>query len=271
MNAHQTQPIGVFDSGCGGLTVLRVLRARFPQEQFVYFADTAHLPYGDKSPEEIRNYTIGALQWLQDVAQVKLVVVACHTSSAVALEHIQNKFDVPLIGTIYPLINTLIGNPHYRNIGIIATAASAASRMHEKILYAHGFTGTIHSIGCPDLVPLIEAPVHNREALTTSVQKYLKLFHTESLDTLIYGCTHYPLIASLIKAMLPPTMQYVDPAYAIADAVASQCDTNQHDEKNGLQKLRFYCTGDPLVFARKIAAFLPLPHAQISVKKTELL
>ena len=189
-------PIGLFDSGSGGLTVLRLLQQQLPHENFVYFADTINLPYGTKTAEQITRYTHAALTWLQNEAQVKLIVVACHTSSALALEQTKDQFTIPIIGMIYPLIQTILDHAQHKKIGIIATPASAASRMHATILYQHGFAGQITSISCPDFVPLIEAPVHDEEALILAAQQYLTPFHAESLDTLIYGCTHYPLIAS---------------------------------------------------------------------------
>lgn len=257
-------PIGVFDSGCGGLTVLRVLQERFPHEDFVYYADTAHLPYGTKSPEQIQAYTHTALTWLQNIAQVKLIIVACHTSSALAIKLIQDQFYVPIIDMIDPLTQAILRNAQYKKIGIIATPASAASRMHEKHLYDHGFTGSITSISCPDFVPLIEAPAYDTTALTAAAQKYLTCFRTEELDTLVYGCTHYPLIASIIKPLLPATMQYVDPAYAVADAVAQMLQEHAcATQPKSLGTTRYYCTGDAELFAAKVNMIMENKNIEI--------
>jgi glutamate racemase len=249
-----TRPIGVFDSGCGGLTVLRVLQSYFPHENFVYYADTAHLPYGTKSPEEIHKYTYNALTWLQNVAQVKLIVVACHTSSAIALETVRSHFEIPIIGTIYPLVETIIKNNTYQKIGIIATPASAHSGMHRKVLYAHGFNGIVESIACPLFVPLIEAPTQNIASLTAAACEYLQPFYTQCLDTLVYGCTHYPLIAPIIKNVLPTHIQYIDPAYAIADAVVSVLHnvTFSHSHAASHGTTQYYCSGDKNIFSLKI-------------------
>jgi len=178
-------PIGVFDSGSGGLTVLRVLHQRFPHENFVYYADTANLPYGTKSPAEIVAFTRSAFTWLHNVAQVRMIIVACNTSSSLALDMIKNEFNIPIIGTIYPLVNVILANSNYKKIGILATPAAAQSTMHEKILKAHGFTGTIYTIACPDFVPLIEAPEGDTQKITAVAQRYLAPFYTEKLDTLI--------------------------------------------------------------------------------------
>jgi glutamate racemase len=251
------KPIGVFDSGSGGLTVLRVLQQRFQHEQFVYYADTANLPYGTKSPAEIITFTRNAFRWLQDVAHVKMIVVACNTSSSLALETIKHKFDIPIVGTIYPLVNQLLNNAKHKNIGIIATPASAQSKMHERILKAHGFKSQIEIIACPDFVPLIEAPERDTQKIISAARTYLEPFHTQQLDTLIYGCTHYPLIADIIESLLPPTMHYIDPSYAIADAVAALLDEKKLRTPQATASLtRYCCTRNPELFAHKVAQIM---------------
>lgn len=248
----QNAPIGVFDSGCGGLTVLRVLQKQFPLEQFVYYADTANLPYGTKTPEQIIAFTRTGLNWLQNIAQVKLIVVACHTSSTLALASIQKELAVPVIGTIYPLIKVILGKNYFNKVGILATPASAQSKMHEKILVAHGFTGTIHTIACLEFVPLIEATEQDVAKITAAAQKYLAPFYTESLDTLVYGCTHYPLIADIIEPLLPLNVQCIDPAYAIANAVEQLLDTQKiRTTHTTVESIKYHCTSDPEIFTRK--------------------
>ncbi len=249
---NSNAPIGVFDSGSGGLTVLRVLQKQFPHESFVYYADTANLPYGTKSPAEIIAFTRAACQWLHTVAQVKMIVVACNTSSALALDAIEDEFSVPLVGTIYPLIHTLLTNHSYKNIGIIATPAAAQSKMHATVLKDHGFTGIIETIPCPDFVPLIEAPERDTAAIQKAAQIYLEPFYTKQLDTLIYGCTHYPLIADVIEPLLPPTMHYIDPAYAITDAVGAILKEKKlYTTNRDTGITQYYCTKDPELFAQK--------------------
>lgn len=255
INPHA--PIGVFDSGSGGLTVLRVLQKQFPHEQFVYYADTANLPYGTKSPAEIIRFTRNACTWLQNVVQVKMIVIACNTSSALALNTIKDEFTVPLIGTIYPLIQALLTNHRYKNIGIIATPAAAHSRVHEIVLKAHGFTGIIETIPCADFVPLIEAPERDTNAIQKAARIYLEPFYTQPLDTLIYGCTHYPLIADTIESLLPPTMQYIDPSYAIADTVATMLKEKKlYTSRKNAGIIQYYCTKNPELFAQKRAQIM---------------
>lgn len=249
----KNRPIGVYDSGVGGLTVLSALRRAFPQETFIYFADTLNLPYGDKTQNQIRDYSHGIASWFQNIKQVKLIVAACHTSSALALDDIAQDFEVPIVGTIRPLVERVLKDSIHQRIGIIATVASATSRFHEKILREQGFEGEVISIGCPDFVPLIEATPTDRVALRARAQEYLAPFVDRSLDTLIYGCTHYPFLKDILETLLPHDLSYLDPAEAIAKEVRDHLEANDYlndDEKTG--DLEFYCSQDPETFKRKI-------------------
>lgn len=251
-----TKPIGVYDSGIGGLTVLQALQRQLPCENFVYFADTAHLPYGDKTPQQIRDYSSEILIWMRDVADAKMVVAACHTSSAIALPALASEFSVPVIGAIVPLLETVlpIKNPH---IGILATPATAASHMHERIFSQYGFMGTITTIGCPDFVPLIEAGLAAGRTDTALLQEkareYVQPFYTQKLNTLIYGCTHYPLIKSIIEPLLPEDVLCIDPAEAIAKQVAYDLKRYHLQNTSGLKSsIRFECNADQEVFQKKV-------------------
>ncbi len=247
------RPIGVYDSGVGGLTVLSALRQAFPQENFIYFGDTLHLPYGNKSKDQIIDYSHTIASWLQKEKQVKLIVAACHTSSALALDDISRNFDIPIIGTIRPLVSRVLSNPLHQRLGIIATVASATSKFHEKILREEGFQGEVVSIGCPDFVPLIESMPLDRVALRTRSQEYLAPFWDQSLDTLIYGCTHYPFLKDILETLLPPTMTYLNPAEAITAEVRNYlvaCGQLRNGTDAGT--LEFYCSSAPEIFERKI-------------------
>lgn len=247
------RPIGIYDSGVGGLTVLSALRQAFPQENFIYFADTLHLPYGDKSKDQIVDYSHTIASWLQKEKQIKLIVAACHTSSALALDDISGDFDIPIIGTIRPLVKHVLSNPLHQRLGIIATVASATSKFHEKILREEGFQGEVVSIGCPDFVPLIESTPLDRVALRARSQEYLAPFWDQSLDTLIYGCTHYPFLKDILETLLPSTMIYLNPAEAIAAEVQNYLVAcGQLNNRGDTGVLEFYCSSAPEVFERKI-------------------
>lgn len=251
-----TKPIGVYDSGIGGLTVLQALQRQLPYENFVYFADTAHLPYGDKTPQQIKDYSSEILTWMRDVADAKMVIAACHTSSAIALPALTSEFSVPVIGTILPLLEMVLPVKNPR-IGILATPATAASHMHERIFSQYGFMGTITTIGCPGFVPLIEAGLSAGQLdiplLQERAREYLQPFYTQKLNTLIYGCTHYPLIKSIIEPLLSESVLCIDPAEAIANQVAYDLKRYHLQNISGVKpSVRFECNADQAVFQRKV-------------------
>lgn len=251
-----TKPIGVYDSGIGGLTVLRALQKQLPHENFVYFADTAHLPYGDKTPQQIRDYSNEILIWMRDVADAKMIVAACHTSSAIALPALISEFSMPIVGTILPLLETILSIKDPK-IGIIATPAAAASHMHERIFSQYGFMGTITTIGCPDFVPLIEAGLAAGQMDTPLLQERarecLQPFYTQKLNTLIYGCTHYPLIQSIIEPLLPDGVRCIDPAEAVAKKVIYDLERSHLRNTSGLApSISFECNADREVFQKKV-------------------
>lgn len=257
------KPIGIYDSGIGGLSVLKAMQKQLPGEDFVYFADTAHLPYGDKSPAQIMAYSRRIISWLQDEKNVKLVVSACHTSSAIALEPLRKDFQVPIIGMIAPFLRVILNGATYHRIGIIATPTSVASRGHEKHILQSGFKGKLLSIACPKFVPFIESGAWETEAFEAYARQYLSVFESERLDTLIYGCSHYPFIRSVIERILPSHMQFIDPTHHVALAAVKlltqhkRCYTHCDDGH-----VQFYCSKDPQDFADKVGrlahkVFLP--------------
>jgi glutamate racemase len=261
-------PIGIYDSGVGGLTVLKTLIKKFPNEKFIYFADTANLPYGNKTKEQIIKYTTDIISWFQDTIQAKLVIAACHTSSALALEDIASNFSIPIIGTIHPMLNNLLTN-NYKNIGIIATPASATSRVHENIFKKHGVKSNIISIGCPNFVPIIESIESlaaidiNHIELNNHAEIYLQPFiinnqnQENKLDTLIFGCTHYPLIKPNIAKFLHPEVIYLDPADCISQDVFDLLSKNNLlNLNNNIYNPEFYCSSDHDKFSNKLQAIL---------------
>lgn len=245
------RPIGVYDSGMGGLTVLNVLRKVLPHEDFIYFADTINLPYGNKSPQQVINYSRNIINWYQNEMKAKVVISACHTSSALALEIINEEFQIPLIGTIRPLLPYILHDVSCRRIGVIATLASATSRAHETIFKMNGFTGDVISIPCPDFVPLIEAGKEGSQLIKDRAAEYLSVFKQENFDALLYGCTHYPLIKGIVEGLLPPGVKCIDPAEYIAKDVTAVLSENQ-GRNNMKGSVTFYASSDPQDFLCKI-------------------
>lgn len=260
-------PIGIFDSGVGGLTVLRALRAALPYERMIYFADTANVPYGDKTPEQIKGFSKQILQWMQNELGVKLVIAACHTSSALALSEVAKEFKIPVIGTIDPTVAAILQDKRHSRVGIIATPASALNLTHERALIRSGFDGLIHTIACKEFVPLIETGNLNSKDVHEVAQHYLEPFHEMNLTTLIYGCTHYPWISDVIVRYLPPAVTCIDPAHHMV------AETTQTLIKLGLlnrgpqnYNVDFYCSARPDQFAEATARFLLMPTPPVKLK-----
>lgn len=259
------RPIGIYDSGIGGVTVLEALCKRFPRERFVYFADTLNLPYGEKSKIQIIKYSKNIISWFQNKIEAKLVVAACHTSSGIALDKIASNFRIPIVGTMFPLLSCLENNVDYKKVGIIATPASAANHTHAKFLRKHGFQGEIFSISCPNFVPLIEAGQLKGEALSICAKNYLNIFEKQDLDTLIYGCTHYPIIKSIIEEILPTKIKYIDPAEFMAQEVETLLTKSMllNDISSSLPP-HFYCSSNPEAFLAKLQRLRPVHPASVT-------
>ena len=205
-HTSQSQPIGVFDSGVGGLTVLRHLMHTMSKEEFVYLGDTARVPYGNKSPETIRHYTRQCVNFLLGF-DVKAIVIACNTASALALDLARELSPVPVIGMIHPAAATAVNNTKNGKIGIIGTRATIGSHAYEIAIgeYAASMKKDVEvfSKACPLFVPLAEEDFGEHPASELIAQEYLQEFLDKKIDTLVLGCTHYPLLKDLILRTLP--------------------------------------------------------------------
>lgn len=240
-------PIGVFDSGVGGLTVLKELYRQLPNESIVYFGDTARLPYGTKSQAEIRQYVREILTWMMGRG-VKMVIMACNTSSALALEAVQSEFAIPILGLILPGARAAVKPGH--RIGVIATPATAASDAYRQAILEVDATAQVWQVGCPEFVPLIEANRIHDPYTDQIAQTYLAPLLAQQIDTLIYGCTHYPHLAPVLQRILPPTVRLVDPAVQMAVATAQELDLLGLRHLGGAQPTEFFVSGDPLPFTQ---------------------
>lgn len=255
LRKEQSAPIGVFDSGIGGLTILSTLLKYFPHESFIYYADNGNIPYGNKSKEQIQKYSRNIISWFQNIQRAKMVVAACNTSSALALEEISEEFAIPIIGTINPIVKTIV-DMNSANLGIIATPATVSSKFHEKTLRRNGFSGKITAIPCPEFVPLIESNHFNSLALAKYAKEYLEPFQNNSIDTLIYGCTHYPLIKDIIESLLPNKIKTLCPSLSIARLVKQNLNMTEVEESLKSNSFTvFYCNRDKEDFERKIRFF----------------
>lgn len=248
-----TGKIGVFDSGVGGLTVLREINRQLPQEAVLYFGDTARLPYGERSQSEILRFVREIISWMLGQG-VKLVVMACNTSSALALEIVQSEFDVPILGVILPGARAAVKVGD--RIGVISTPATAASDAYRQAIVEINPDRQVWQVGCPQFVPLIEQNrIHDPYTLAVA-QQYLQPLLQASIDTLIYGCTHYPHLEPLLRQILPASVNLIDPAKSLVVALVQELDMLGLRNNQAAARSEFYVSGAPAQFSRLSAQWL---------------
>jgi glutamate racemase len=217
------RPIGVFDSGIGGLTVVKALRDLLPNENICYLGDTARVPYGPKSPETVQRYATELAEMLMR-KNAKALVVACNTVSSVALPSLTKKFSVPVLGVIEPGARAALHATRNRHIGVIGTRATIRSGAYEKALRATDNNVRVSSRACPLLVPLIEEGLLEDEVTDRVTARYLEPLLADRIDTLVLGCTHYPLLTDTIARTLRGEIVLVDSAQNCARAVEEMLD-----------------------------------------------
>lgn len=245
--------IGVFDSGVGGLTVLQALYRQLPKESLLYLADTARLPYGTRSPEEIVRFAREILTWMAS-QQVKMVVMACNTSSALALDRLRAEFDLPVVGLILPAAQLAVRRG--RRIGVLATPSTAASNAYRRAILEADPTARAWQVGCPAFVPLVEqGRIRDRETVAAA-RDYLAPLLLQQVDAIVYGCTHYPHLAPVIEPLVPPGTAFIDPAESVAIAAARELELLGLNNLYPPQPTRFCVTGDPDAFADLSAQWL---------------
>ena len=218
-----SRPIGVFDSGIGGLTVVKALRDLLPSENIFYLGDTARVPYGPKSPETVQRYAV-ELAGILTRKNAKALVVACNTVSSVALPLLIKKFSVPVIGVIEPGARAALQATRNRHIGVIGTRATIRSGAYERALRAADNNVRVSSRACPLLVPLIEEGLLDDDVTDRMIMRYLEPLLADGIDTLVLGCTHYPLLTDAIARMLKRQVMLVDSAQNCARAVEETLD-----------------------------------------------
>lgn len=253
---HDPRPLGVFDSGVGGLTVVRALQGRLPQENIVYFGDTARVPYGPKSPNMVREYALQDTDVLL-AHDVKLIVVACNTVSAVALDVVQKRSRVPVVGVIVPGAEAATAASRNRRIGVIGTTGTIKSQAYVHAIRHSDPAYEVFSRACPLFVPLVEEGWIDHQATRIIVKEYLFPLLLEKIDTLVLGCTHYPLLAPTIKNVIQHSITLIDSGAAAADVVARELEHrsigNTSTEK---PRIQFFVSDIPDRFGDIGARFL---------------
>ncbi len=215
MTEKKERPIGIFDSGVGGLTVAREVMRNIPGERIVYFGDTARVPYGNKSKETILRYSRQIVRFLQ-TQEVKAIVVACNTASAFALEEIRHELDVPIIGVVKPGAKTACETTKNNRIGVIGTKGTIASGLYTEFIRKIKPDAQVIGVACPLFVPLVEESMLKDPVTMEMARRYLSALKDRRIDTLILGCTHYPLLRAVIGEIMGADVTLVNPAYETA-------------------------------------------------------
>lgn len=241
------QPIGVFDSGVGGLTVLKQLVLRMPQEKLVYLGDTARLPYGTKSKETVVKYSMRNASFLVERG-VKCLVVACNTASSLALEGLRERYSMPVIGVIEPGAKKAASASRTRRVGVIGTLATVRSGAYEEAIARHGSDIEVTSVPCPLFVALAEEGWVEDEITCRVAERYLRPLQEKKIDVLVLGCTHYPLLKPVLSAVMGKEVLLVDSAEEAANEVAASLGESglaaDPSESGDLPPLRI-CLTDP--------------------------
>lgn len=245
---HSSQPIGVFDSGIGGLTVVRALMERLPMENIVYFGDTARVPYGVKSRNTIENFTTQIVKFLLE-NEVKALVIACNTIAAVAGNKVRQMANMmPVLDVIAAGAHAALQTTINGHIGVIATSTTVNSNAYARAIHAHAPESRILSQASPLLVPLVEEGWLDHDVTRLTVREYLKPLLAEQIDTLVLGCTHYPLLKPLLKQEAP-NIQLVDSSTTTAEATAhALANAGLLNSDNPAPDYRFYVSDIPLRF-----------------------
>ena len=256
LQPEQVARIGVFDSGVGGLTVLQEIYRQLPHESVLYFGDTARVPYGTRSAAEILKFTRETLDWMVQ-QRVKMAIMACNTSSALALETVQSEYDLPILGVILP--GARAAALQGRKIGAIATPATVASNAYLRAIGEANPDAQVWQVACPEFVPIIENnQIHDPQTLAIA-KVYLQPLLDRSIDTLVYGCTHYPHLEPIFRQFVPQTVRFVDPAVAVVTAAAKELNVLGIQSHSIAAPTRFIVSGDPAQFTRIATQWLPTP------------
>ena len=243
------RPIGVFDSGVGGLTVLRSLMQHFPCEDFVYLGDTARLPYGTKGAATVVRCAEESAGFLMS-ERVKLIVVACNTASSVAIDVLENSLPVPVVGVVTPAVKDATGRSRTGVVGIVGTERTIRSEAYTRALKAIPSVIRVVGIACPLFVPLVEAGWVENTVARETARIYLRPFNNSDVDVLILGCTHYPLLRKVIQEEMGADVVLVESGEAIAREVRNIMDSLNITRRTGAgsRKTRYFVTDDPESF-----------------------
>ena len=255
---ENNKPIGIFDSGLGGLTVLKELKQKLPNEKFIYFGDTAHVPYGNKSPEIIKKYCLEITSFLL-LKEIKILIVACNSASSVALKEIENLAKIPVINVVDPCVIQANKYTQSNNIAIIGTETTIQSKAYQHKLLKLNPKIKAHVKSCPLFVPLIEEGFSNSIIAEEVCKIYLKEISNPLIDTVILGCTHYPLMLKAINNAIASNIRIINSAQTVATYVFQYLDKNylaNSQQKKHKIKDQYYVSDTPQKFDELASIFL---------------
>ena len=255
----KTAPIGIFDSGVGGLTVMREVVKQLPCERIVYFGDTARVPYGSKSAKTIIHFSEQIIRFLK-TKEVKAIVIACNTASALALDAVRDEFDIPIIGVVVPGARAAVSMSENKKVGVIGTEATVLSGMYTKVIHSMEPDMQVKEKACPLFVPLVEEGLRDHKVMGEIIEYYLESLKESDIDSIILGCTHYPLIRHSISRYLGESIKIVNPAYEAAKDLKNLLEekdiANDETKTEGLQ-YQFYVSDEAEKFRNFANTVMP--------------
>ena len=253
------RPIGIIDSGVGGLTVAKEVIRQLPYEEIVYLGDTARCPYGPRPSEEVQQFTWQMTHFLLS-KNIKMLVIACNTATAVVLDDIREKLSIPVIGVIYPGARAALKHTYNFNIGVIGTEGTVRSGAYEKALESINRRVNVSGLACPKFVPLVESDEFDGPLARKIVTETLKPLKNKDLDTLILGCTHYPLLEMLIKEVMGDEVKVISSGDETAREMSTILHHNGMLNNSGSEPIHeFYTTGSTTIFAKIASQWLERP------------
>lgn len=268
MLSDADRPIGLFDSGFGGLTVMREVVRLLPQENLIYLGDTARLPYGNKSPETVLRYAMENASFLLE-KKIKLLMVPCHTACSHAIEWLESKLSIPVIGVIRPGFQLLAEATQTKRVAILGTSSTIGSGLYQSLLRQIYPDIEVHPIACPLFVPLVEEGFYSHPSAALIVDAYLAPIKQKGIDAALLACTHYPLLKPLLQEFLGPEVKLIEPAQECAkqalDSLAKQSLLNPQTTP---PRYEFYVSDDPEKFGRLGKIFFGRQIERVERKNT---
>ncbi len=270
-NTENDKPIGIFDSGIGGLTVVKRFLTSLPNENIVYFGDTARVPYGSKSNSTVIEYSLQDAKFLLS-KNVKAIVVACNTASSVAIEELRNAFDIPIIGMIGPGSRAALKETKNKRVGVIGTYSTIGNKAYSKRLKFLDPLVKVFEKACPLFVPLAEEGWIKENATYEIAEEYLKDLRDKKIDTLVLGCTHYPILSKVIQKVIGTNVKLIDSGVASAEIVKEELmKNNLLSESKSKGQSTFYVSDIPAKFKEIAELFLGKTVSEVNKVDLEIL